>query len=585
MFTNETRTSFDSINLGDFKDLVENAKSAVKKGEFSKANKIVSQYNKSVQDDKGKQGKHVWDGSKPLEIRCVKLPSSTLSDLEDSQSLSKFTDSSEIKYLISSPRILNCFKEKGIENLYDLSNFCNKKNTEELLDSISQFYTGYLSESPLRNLLNLPNFGAKCHNNLIRVLEEVGPRSQEDVLLTKVEDLDFSKRLLSSLSKANIKFLGDLIQLSEDDLLNLESFGERSLYEVKDVVASFSLNLPFDLNESNMLKHSKLEEGDSITINRFKSEIVGLGKSLIVLEDGSVFEITLSSDLYKDILMNRIFKDKKVSLQTLGDKYGLTRERVRQIESKLYSSFNSLGISFIEIQRSLNKKDHSDLRDKFFNLIDFNFKENLNFNENYKRIEPFFNSKENKYLRDYISKCFRDMYKNENRLSVKEINFAKKFIPLNGFISGHLEIRINEIRAFFYKFNRIPKRSSMHGQVLTEEDKLAAVVHNARRNYNTGKLNERTKELIRSLLLIPGFTLDLKKKSKNRNFEDVMKEIYNFVLENKRYPSQTANDKEEKYLATFRSQTKVKLKKGLYKERNEPFLKNELLCSILVKNQ
>jgi hypothetical protein len=53
---------------------------------------------------------------------------------------------------------------------------------------------------------------------------------------TSVEDCDFSARTLNCLSKANIKSLGELEKISEDDLLNIENFGKRSLYEVRDIL-------------------------------------------------------------------------------------------------------------------------------------------------------------------------------------------------------------------------------------------------------------------------------------------------------------------------------------------------------------
>ena len=87
----------------------------------------------------------------------------------------------------------------------------------------------------------------------------------EDVLFTKVEDLDFSARSLNCLSKANIKFLGDLIQLTEDDLLNLENFGKRSLYEVRDVVASFSLKLGEDINRDLYFEQRKKKEETEVS--------------------------------------------------------------------------------------------------------------------------------------------------------------------------------------------------------------------------------------------------------------------------------------------------------------------------------
>ena len=82
----------------------------------------------------------------------------------------------------------------------------------------------------------------------------------EDVLFTRVEELDFSARSLNCLEKANIKYLGDLIQLSEEDLLNLENFGKRSLNEVRDVVSSFNLKLGEEINKDLYYEQRKTKE-------------------------------------------------------------------------------------------------------------------------------------------------------------------------------------------------------------------------------------------------------------------------------------------------------------------------------------
>ena len=48
--------------------------------------------------------------------------------------------------------------------------------------------------------------------------------------------------------------------MTEDDLLNLENFGKRSLYEVRDVVASFSLKLGEDINRDLYFEQRKKKE-------------------------------------------------------------------------------------------------------------------------------------------------------------------------------------------------------------------------------------------------------------------------------------------------------------------------------------
>ena len=84
----------------------------------------------------------------------------------------------------------------------------------------------------------------------------------EDVLFTKIEELDFSARSLNCLEKADIKYLGDLIQLNEEDLLNLENFGKRSLNEVRDVISSYNLRLGEDINKDLYYEQRKLKEDE-----------------------------------------------------------------------------------------------------------------------------------------------------------------------------------------------------------------------------------------------------------------------------------------------------------------------------------
>ena len=61
--------------------------------------------------------------------------------------------------------------------------------------------------------------------------------------MTLIDDLDLSARSQNCLRKANIDFIGDLIQKTEEDLLNLENFGKRSLVEIKEILTELGLNL------------------------------------------------------------------------------------------------------------------------------------------------------------------------------------------------------------------------------------------------------------------------------------------------------------------------------------------------------
>lgn len=92
-------------------------------------------------------------------------------------------------------------------------------------------------------------------------------KGNEDYLFTLVEDLDLSARSLNCLRKANIQYLGELIQKTEEDLLNLENFGKRSLVEIQEKLQEMSLDLGTSINtevfdEEKSKKKISVEESD-----------------------------------------------------------------------------------------------------------------------------------------------------------------------------------------------------------------------------------------------------------------------------------------------------------------------------------
>lgn len=59
----------------------------------------------------------------------------------------------------------------------------------------------------------------------------------------RIEELDFSVRTYNCLKKANVLTVGELIQISEIDLMNIRNFGKKSLTEVKEKLGSMGLAL------------------------------------------------------------------------------------------------------------------------------------------------------------------------------------------------------------------------------------------------------------------------------------------------------------------------------------------------------
>jgi DNA-directed RNA polymerase subunit alpha len=82
-----------------------------------------------------------------------------------------------------------------------------------------------------------------------KIEEEKEITGTEEVLFTSIEDIDLSARSLNCLRKAGVGYTGDLIQKSEEELLNLENFGKRSLLEIKERLSELGLGLGLKINK------------------------------------------------------------------------------------------------------------------------------------------------------------------------------------------------------------------------------------------------------------------------------------------------------------------------------------------------
>ena len=67
-------------------------------------------------------------------------------------------------------------------------------------------------------------------------------------LLRSVDELDLSVRAENCLQAANIKFIGDLVQKSESEMLKTKNFGRKSLKEIKELLAEMGLTLGMKLD-------------------------------------------------------------------------------------------------------------------------------------------------------------------------------------------------------------------------------------------------------------------------------------------------------------------------------------------------
>jgi DNA-directed RNA polymerase subunit alpha len=86
---------------------------------------------------------------------------------------------------------------------------------------------------------------------------EAAPTINE-LLCRPVEGLPISVRAFNGLQNADIKYIGELVQRTEQDMLKIKNFGRKSLNEIKDVLADMGLSLGMRLE--NLPARSELDK-------------------------------------------------------------------------------------------------------------------------------------------------------------------------------------------------------------------------------------------------------------------------------------------------------------------------------------
>jgi DNA-directed RNA polymerase subunit alpha len=80
-------------------------------------------------------------------------------------------------------------------------------------------------------------------------VSEPQPHAVNDNLYRPIEELSFSVRSANCLQSADIRYVGELVQRTENDLLKTKNFGRKSLDEIKDALHSMGLELGMQLED------------------------------------------------------------------------------------------------------------------------------------------------------------------------------------------------------------------------------------------------------------------------------------------------------------------------------------------------
>ena len=219
----------------------------------------------------------------------------------------------------------------------------------------------------------------------LNIIENISQNSENkdehnEVLKTDIlKEWPLSKRTYNVLKNENIRFVGDLLQYSLNDLLRFPNFGKNSLEEIKENLSKLDLdkcnaNLSNwdEIREAHIYKIKFSEIDSNYTNNnqeltrRFKLSILKDYKSFkekyLKLERIKINKNLSSVELEKLIIddieeifsvindkMNTLFRGRYAyledykTLDTLGKKFGVTRERIRQNERDLNKSLSKLG--------------------------------------------------------------------------------------------------------------------------------------------------------------------------------------------------------------------------------------------------
>lgn len=108
----------------------------------------------------------------------------------------------------------------------------------------------YAAELMTRHLEYLRRFGAGDGDTAVPEMQLVLVSDRiKDLVNRPLEEFDISVRSRHTLEKGNIRTLGDIARRTEEEILQIENFGRKSLQEVEDLLASHGLHFGMKFQE------------------------------------------------------------------------------------------------------------------------------------------------------------------------------------------------------------------------------------------------------------------------------------------------------------------------------------------------
>ena len=273
-------------------------------------------------------------------------------------------------------KTFNALRDQGIIYLSDLKEWPEKKlltipgfgkrGVEEIKSYLNKYNLAIINTNQTKTISNqeIPNIETESDAKTIELLNT-----------NILRDWPLSVRTFNALKNENIIFLGDLLALDTSYLLKLRNFGRKSLREIKELLkkneiskkellSNFNLQNWFDqkfdlklkeknnnlnLKSLNSVSKSLLKDYNYFINNFFSKKKIIITDNLspktlenLIIED---IEKILSYLNDKAVILFKGrygYKEKYKTLEEIGTKFDITRERVRQIEEKLNLAISKL---------------------------------------------------------------------------------------------------------------------------------------------------------------------------------------------------------------------------------------------------
>lgn len=172
----------------------------------------------------------------------------------------------------------------------------------------------------------------------------VSPNVSDKILLATLDELGLPKRFVNQLPLNGCRLVGQLIQKTEAELFRLPNLGRKSVYEARNILASYGLSFGLKVPGWNDQEAMVRREASGNQIRRAIFDLQGESLDAYdLLEDearqvlGSLEKLERNVDMLSSLLGFDGRPPK--TLETVGRVYNLTRERVRQISDRAQRRF------------------------------------------------------------------------------------------------------------------------------------------------------------------------------------------------------------------------------------------------------